>query len=170
MKLKYNNQQKIDVLKLVFQEIHTQRRGTAALENKISFSCSILLLVFAGFVLKGDYSFNKNQVILASAFVILVMIIAVWFLNRTGDLIKTQCKMIVRVEQSLGLYESEMYITKKQVEKMENMPFQETTVFPLDAAKWGSVDRWLTVTPHIISVICSGMAALLSLLIGCNST
>jgi len=163
--LKYSNPQKIDILKLAFQEIHTQRRGTAALENKVSFSFSILLLIFASFILKGDYSLSGHKAVVAGGFVICATYVAVWFLRRTGDLMRTQCKMIVRIEQSLGLYEPEMYISKKQIEKMGNIPFPEASVFPPDASKWGTVDRWLTVTPHIVGVICAGSAAFIAILV-----
>ena len=161
----YNSQQKLDILKTVYQELHHSWQTVQAFENKIAFSFSTILLIFAAFVLKGEYELSGRTVIGAAAFAVAVTSVGVWFLIRNGDLIRVICRMIVRIEQIFGLHHENVFITKREVDALGHIPFPEPTVYPKEVQTWGMNYRWQSITPHIVGVIFSGIAAVLALLL-----
>ena len=161
----YSPQQKLDILKTVYHELHNSRLTVTAFENKIAFSFSTILLVFAAFILKGEYKLYGRTVLIAAAFIVAVTGVAVWFLIRNGDLIRVICRMILRIEEILGLHNENVFITKKEVDSLGGIPFPEPTVFPKEVREWGMNYRWQSVTPHVVGVAFSGLAAVLSLLL-----
>jgi len=84
------------------------------------------------------------------------------FLYDINRRIKTQCRMIVRIEKIFGLYE-EHYFTNQIPEK--DRKCIPPTVFPNEASDWGEKQNRLFLYPHILGVIFSAIAAISSLFI-----
>ncbi len=161
--LELSKDDRVGILKVVFQEMHTQRRTAAALENKVEFGFGTLLLAFAAFIVKGDIDVTLSTKVVSGYFVVATCTIAIWFLVRNGNLIRIQCRMLVRIEQTLELFEEGAYVSKEFVARYEDQPFPEPTVFPKTTLMWGTTDKWQTVTPHIVGITAVGFAALLAI-------
>ncbi len=155
-------EQKLNILKMVYQQLHVSRRDVASFENKLAFSFSTLFLVFTALVLKGAFKLENSSVIAAVIFIALATVLAIFFLVQNGKLIRVICRMIVRIEQIVGLHADNVYITKEQVAKLADVPFPEACVFPQNVQTWGMSTKWQSLTPHIFTVICSGVAAILA--------
>ncbi len=163
-----NSQQKIDVLKAVYSELHQHVRASESFENKIAFSVSTLLIIFSGFMIKENISMNIYEIYSLSFFVTLVSAMTVWFLVNNNRRIKFQCTIIVNVEKSFLLYKNGIFLTAEdrsnQTEDRSNQTQSVDYIFPESAMMWGKNQDRLLLKPHIVSVVLSGVGALLSLI------
>ncbi len=160
----YSQEEKLDILKQVYHELHNSRRRDESFENKIAFSFGTLFLLFAGIVLKGGFQLEGITTYCAVFLVIAATIVACWFLIRNGRLIRIICRMIVRIEQVLGLHSDDTYISQQELKVMGYQPFPDARIFPKEVERWGMSTRWQAVTPHLIIVISAGLTALVAVL------
>jgi hypothetical protein len=146
----------------VYKELQTSRRDAASFENKVAFSYCTFFLIFTAFLIKGDFSLEGSIATVGVIFIAITMILAVLFVIQSGKATRAICKMIVRIEQIMGLHSDNAYISDEQVQEFEEIPFFDARVFPKEIMMWGSSNRWQSLIPHVFSVICSGGAAILA--------
>lgn len=160
-----NPELKLDILKTIYQELHSNRRIASSFENKVAFSFCTIFLLLAGFILKGDINIPENMIIIGVISIAYVACLGLYFIINNGNLIRVICSMIVRLEQTLGLYEEEIYISKEKVIKSNGFPFSRASLFPEEVKTWGQSTRWHSSSPHALSIIFSGLVAIAALLI-----
>lgn len=144
-----NPEQKIKFLLDLLGQMHSHRKFNEELEHKVAFAVTALLIGLAAYVVKGEYVLNSMARNSLAVFSLSMTLLTIWFLLRNGSRVRVQCKMIVRIEQALGLYEENLYISSERVEKGGNKPHKEATIYPLEAQKYGEGDWALLRTPHI---------------------
>ena len=155
----FSKQERIDILKCVFQELHSIRREDEAFENKFTFAICSILLAFSAYTLKGELSFDSYSKLIVILVVVVMTLSSVWFLIRHSKRIRVDCQLIVRIEQCLGLYEDELYISKEQIKALGNQPYASATVYPTILQSWGDGDIFLSLSPHVMAVIFCGVIA-----------
>jgi len=154
-----NPEQKIKFLLDLLGQQHSNRRANEELEHKVAFAVTALLIGLAAYVVKGEYVLNVMVRNSLAFFSIFMTLLTIWFLHRNGARVRFQCKIIVRIEQALGLYDENLYISSERVEKAGNKPHKEATIHPLEAQKYGEGDWSLLLTPHILVVLFAGLIA-----------
>jgi len=161
-----NPEQKIRFLLELLGQMHSNRKFNEELEHKVSFAVTALLILLAAYVVKGEYVLSATVRGSLAGFSIFMTLITIWFLLRNGSRVRVQCKMIVRIEQALGLYEENLYISPERCEKAGNKPHKEATIYPIAAQKYGEGDWALVLTPHILVVLFAGVIACAVVLLG----
>jgi len=156
----FSKQERIDILKCVFHELHSIRREDEAFENKFAFAVCSILLALSAYSLKGDLSFDNYAKLIIILVVSVMTLLSMWLLIRHNKRIQVDCQLIVRIEQCLGLYENELYISKEQIKALGNNPFASATVYPTKLQSWGSGGVYLSLSPHLMSVMFCGVVAI----------
>jgi hypothetical protein len=152
-------EQKIKVLLELLGQMQSNRKDNEELEHKVAFAVTTLLIGLAAYVVKGDYVMTTTARGSLAFFSISISLLTIWFLLRNASRIRIQCKLIVRIEQALGLYEENLYISSEQVSKVGNRPYKEATIYPHEAQKYGEGDWALLLTPHILVILFAGVVA-----------
>lgn len=142
-------------------ELHNSLRERESLENKLAFGFSAVILGFAAYVVKRDVSLELPGQVFATCIVLAACCVGYETLRKSTALTKMTCKMLVRVEQVYGLYRSEYYISKEDLQQFEGIPFDEPTVFPMEARSWGS-GKWQTFFGHSGALFLSAAAAIVA--------
>lgn len=156
------NQQKTDVLISVYENIHHHIRENEALENKVSFSVGALFMLFAAFLLKEHIVLTGNWKIILAIMIFSMALSALFFLYKINLRIKSQCKLIVRIETTFGLYEPNYFL--KEIPEVRRARFP-TQVFPDQFSDWGEKQRRLLALPHALGVVFAALAAISSLFV-----
>ena len=141
-----SSEQKIRFLSELLGQMHSHRKFNEELEHKVAFAVTALLIGLAAYVVKGEYILSLTVRVSLAGFSFFMMLLTIWFLLRNGSRVRVQCKMIVRIEQALGLYEENLYISPERFEKAGNKPHKEATIFPLEAQKYGEGDWALVIS------------------------
>lgn len=157
-----NLQAKTDVLMSVYENIHKHIRKNEALENKVSFSVGALFMLFAAFLLKEQIPLDNFWKLVLGTMIISMAMSALYFLYEIHERIKTQCKMIVNIEKTFGLYESYWFTNHLSEQDRKCIP---TQVFENNLSNWGEKRRRLLVLPHALGIIFSAAAAITSLFV-----
>jgi hypothetical protein len=166
VKEELNPDQKIRFLLDLLGQMHSHRKFNEELEHKVAFAVTALLIGLAAYVVKGEYVLSVAVRGSLAGFSFFMTLLTIWFLLRNGSRVRIQCKMIVRIEQALGLYEENLYISPERLEKAGNKPHKEATIYPPEAQKYGEGDWALVLTPHILVVLFAGVIACTVVLLG----
>lgn len=155
-----NLQIKSDVLISVYENIHKHIRKNEALENKVSFSIGALFMLFAAFLIKEHVQLNEISKVIIGIMIFSMGASALYFLYQINKRIKSQCRLIVRIETTFGLYEPNHFLKDVPEENRARFP---TQVFPDNFSDWGEKQRGLFAFPHALGIIFSAAAAITSL-------
>lgn len=168
--MKFNKEEvRFEVLKLIFSELHTSRRTREELENRVAFGFSTVFLGLAALsvgTLSGTLASNVTTRMMLSLLVILAMVLTSAFLQRNANLIRINCRAIVKVEQALGLYRDGEFLDDCELEDLGSLPYAGLSVLKRDMAKWGQDDRWQTRWGHMGAILVSGLASILAIWLG----
>ena len=158
----YNQEQKIDLLKTVYDQVHKSRRDKESLERKVSFGASALFLGLASLRIKGSFNIPEGNEwkMLMAILMVMGMTVAILILN--AKTIQQWCRMIVRIEQIFGLYDSTIYISKEKVSLFNKIPSEDDTVFPEKVMHWGGGGRLQSINIHIVIVVLTSIIAMVS--------
>lgn len=157
-----NMQEKTDVLIAVYENIHKHIRKNEALENKVSFSVGALFMLFAAFLLKEHIPLSGLLKTILGMMILSMCLSALYFLHQINGRIKSQCRLIVRIETTFGLYEPNHFL--KNIPQRDKVRFP-TQVFPDQFSDWGEKQRRLFAFPHTLGIVFSAMAAITSLFV-----
>lgn len=169
VQVKYTNEQRIDILKMLYTEIHTIHQEDERKENRVSFSTATIYFAFSAYIFeKSPLATPIVSRIVFCCFIILIGILATSFLIRNSKRIRLASRLIVRVETALGFYSKSSFVVPSNV--LAGEPFNKTdryftSLFPKDLNDWGTGDHYHYLRPHILTVILSGSIAILMLLI-----
>lgn len=157
-----NLQAKTDVLVSVYENIHKHIRKNEALENKVSFSVGALFMLFAAFLIKEHVQLNEISKVIIGIMIFSMGASALYFLYQINKRIKSQCRLIVRIETTFGLYEPNHFLEDIKERNRARFP---TQVFPDQYSDWGEKQRGLFIFPHALGIIFSAAAATTSLFV-----
>lgn len=155
-----NLQAKTDVLISVYENIHEHIRKNEAFENKVSFSVGALFMLFAAFLIKEHVQLNEISKVIIGTMIFSMGVSALYFLYQINKRIKSQCKLIVRIETTFGLYEPNYFLEGVKERSRVRFP---TQVFPDQFSDWGEEQRRLFAFPHALGIVFSAAAAIASL-------
>lgn len=153
-----NDQQKTDVLKAVYGTMHEHIRANEAFENRVAFSVGTLFVLFTAFVLRENLHPNYTGKMIIASMILAIVIVTIIFIKNNNDRIKYQCRIVVRIEEALRLYENKCFVDRGEDAPSEGL-------FPDDAKEWGVKQKRLFLLPHVLGVLFSGIAAIASLFI-----
>jgi len=155
--LNYDRGEKLHILTTVYNQLHDVRRDYERMENKVSFSVSALFLAVTTYIIKGDFKPDISIRLSLAVFVIVITILSLWYLLGNSRNIRGTCRLIVKAEALLGLYENDQFyepsggdLPDKREESISSNGFFEERM-----KAWGQNDRWLSLTPHLIAVMFS---------------
>ena len=154
-----NREQRMKFLLDLLGQMQSNRKVNEELEHKVAFAVTALLIGLAAYVVKGEYVLNIRVRTSLALFSIAMTLLTIWFLLRNGARVRFQCKVIVRIEQALGLYDENLFMSSERVKKAGYKPYREATIYPLEAQKYGEGDWALVLTPHILVVLFAGLIA-----------
>ena len=150
---------KIDLLKEAWKYMHDEFNQSSSLENKGTMVLCTLLILVPGFLIKKDFSPTLSLKISFVILCISFMSFGLWFLYRNAKRIRVIAKSMIRIEQLLGFYQENVYLSKDDVEILKNIPYSSPTVFLPDYQTWGSNDWLLSFSPHAGAVTLTGIAS-----------
>jgi hypothetical protein len=139
------------------------------------------LTVAAAMVVVPGYFFGRTPAlafpfrIAVAAFLIFIAIATIWLLERqlAHGLLERQLahakwlrRAIVRVQQALGMYRRETYITTALLnDPMHKHWINEPILFPAESQRWGA-GAWLeNQFPYMMAIACSCVAGVVMLLV-----
>jgi hypothetical protein len=161
--MKYeNSQQKIDVLKTVYGTMHEHIRANEAFENRVAFSVGTLFILFTAFVLREHLNPDQIEKSIIALMIFAIAVVTIIFLMNNNKRIKAQCRIVVRIEKTLGLYEPNYFIDDIHESERRCIPPQ---VFPNEAMDWGDKKNRLLLLPHILGVAFAASAAIASIFV-----
>jgi len=163
VQIKYDNQNRIDVLKMLYERMHTIHKYDESFENKITIYICTLMLAIAGYLLRFPINNPDTKTIIAIlGFLGIITLVSIWMLKRNSKRIRLDSRLIVRIETALGLYSTSAIGIPSIVEKNEIFSKTDsiiTSLFPTDLNSWGTTDKYLSLSPHIIAIIlCSALS------------
>ena len=156
--------EKIEVLKIAYAQIAAEIKRSEDLEHKATITICTLILLVAGFVLRTPDVNDAVRLTLA-ALIFVFAILGIWFLVKNAQRLRNEVKDILRIEQILGLFEPENFVSKSFVEDRGNQPHDEPTVFTTVGLDWGNKDVFLMTTPHIAALLLTALASALVILV-----
>ena len=165
-----NDSDKLENLRVLYQELHVSRRNSEAFQNRVAFAFSTMFLLFAGLIIKGDYNFENEDVaaaVISTALIICTAVViglayvwTIWAVN------KERYMMIVRVEQALGYHTQDVYITQQEINGFKEKPYAEATILPKRSLPWGeNKSKYSYLRVNMLAITLSGIAAIAALFI-----
>lgn len=152
------------ILLTVFNQIHQNRKEDEAYENKITVMTVLGFFILIMSILKKETSFPQHFLLFIILGIVVITGIVLWGLLTHSCRLRRHCRMIVRIEQALGLFDEGRYITPQQLHKFQNIPFEGSRIFHSEDINWGSSNIWTAVTPQLIMILASSILSCLCLI------
>ena len=120
-----------------------------------------LFFALTAYIIKGEFKTDTPVRLLLALFFITITILSIWYLFKNSDNIRGTCQLIVKVESLLGLYEPTRFweVSTEDSPNVNAEPTVGPVFFPKTLKTWGKSDTWLSLTPHVITVILSCLFA-----------
>ena len=163
LQVEYSNEKRIEILKMLYQQLHQIHKGDENFENKTAIYASSILLALSGYLFKDPpESLNNYAIATIGLLILFISAISIWILIRNSKRIRLDCRLIVRVETALGFYTNEGFALPSNIS--ENETFQPSgeklvSLFPQELREWGNSDDWLSLSPHIVAILVSASIA-----------
>jgi len=146
----------IDVRASLLNQIHQAEQDT----NKITIAACTFLIIIPGYIITQNTDLIKNilSCCVVTIFETLITVVAVYFLERKRGHIRWLCRSVVRTQQAMGLFKSNLFISFENKKEEDQQPFDYSTILPEEALGWGS-SEWLQFTrPYVFAVILTCIA------------
>ncbi len=158
--------QRARVLEIGYKQISKELQHTEDMEHKAAIAVSSLVILLAGFVVQSAHDPGRDVRALLAFFCIVFSALAAYFIQMNRERKFLLFRDLIRVEEILGFFEPENYISEEVVKKRgQKTAHQESTVFDTAGLLSGKKSPNRSSLVHALAVILTGVVASLAVLV-----
>lgn len=161
-----NAEQKVNVLIQTMGQMLDHLHRIESTANRTTLTVATGLLVVPGLISSQIDPVTLLLRVVVSCFLLFVAIISIWLLGRTREHAQWLCRAIVRIQQALGMFCNDVYITRELLKDNEHQHwFQKPVLLPLESQHWGTAGWLETQLPYMVAIIGACLAGVTIMLL-----
>ncbi len=158
----WDGDQRLDILKTSFTEVHSVRRESEQLENRVGTALITGLVVLSILQLKGDVIIPAENLKIFDLAIVLFSAFGSWVLHRNRMRIKSCCRILVRIELGMDLYRPNAYFSDNEIDGIPAEPLYGKAVYPEHAKSWGIGEFRLNSLSYIVGIFIAAVLVISS--------